>query len=262
MDVTYNVYIVYSLSLVEYLKFIVHVSYRLLLNEYIYLQKQRRSKLQQPVSKSADGGSTSASVNHNQQSSSGGQHLLQALASLGSSTNPQNTSGPSQETFPAGDGQIDVANVMSQVLDSPALNGLLSGVSRQTGVGSPDVLRNMLQQFTQSPQMRNTVNQIVQQVGSQDMGNIFAGMESGQGGGIDLSRMFQQMMPIVSQALGGGISSQPFSAAEREPPQAAYRERTLGGNENSNNQNVQVCISLLPGLSCELLIYVFFWFIV
>lgn len=163
---------------------------------------------------------------------------MEALTSHGTSSNQRNANGPSQGHSSPGDGQIDVSGVMSQVLHSPALNGLLAGVSQQTGVGSPDVLRNMLQQFTQSPQMRNTVNQIVQQVGSQDMGNMFGGMERGQGSGIDLSRMFQQMMPIVSQALGGGTPP-PFSAAGTEP-WAPNRAGTISTHEN---QSLQVCIN-------------------
>ncbi|EXB88236.1 Large proline-rich protein BAG6 [Morus notabilis] len=135
-------------------------------------------------------------------------------------------------------GQVDMANVMSQVLHSPALNGLLSGVSEQTGVGSPDALRNMLQEFTQSPQMRNVVNQIAVQVDGQDVGSMFSAM-GGQGGGMDFSRMFQQMMPIVSRALGatGSTPHQPFSVAEpQSPPQ--YSERIPDAYEN-NDQNLQ-----------------------
>lgn len=188
------------------------------------------------MSKGADG-SSSSSVNQSQQTRTDGQHILQTLASHGSAVNSRNTNGPTQQPLPSSDRQIDVSGLMSQVLHSPALNGLLEGVSQQTGVDSPDGLRNMLQQFTQSPQMMNTVNQIVQQVGSQDMGNMFAGMERGQGGGgIDLSRMFQQMMPIVSRALGGETSPL-FSAAEPES-QAPYRD------ENSNT-SLQVCIHVL-----------------
>jgi hypothetical protein len=111
-------------------------------------------------------------------------------------TATQNDNGPS-----------DVADAMSQILHNPALDGLLAGVSQQTGIGSPDMLKNMLQEFTQNPAMRNTVNQIAQQVDSHDLGSMFAGMDSGLGGGIDLSRMMQQMMPIVSQALGGTSSA-------------------------------------------------------
>lgn len=181
------------------------------------LERKRRTRLQPPGSKGSDDGSTSSSVNQNQQTRTGGQHILQSLASHGSAVNSRNENGPSQLPLPSSDRPIDVAGLMSQVLHSPALNGLLEGVSQQTGVDSPDGLRNMLQQFTQSPQMMNTVNQIVQHVGSQDVGNMFAGMGGGQGGGgIDFSRMFQQMMPIVSQALGGANPPSIFPAEETE----------------------------------------------
>lgn len=148
------------------------------------------------------------------------------------------------------DGQIDLASSMSQVLQNPALNGLLTGLSEQTGVGSPDVLRNMLQQLTQSPQMRNTVNQIAQQVDTRDLEHMFSGSGRGQGGGIDLSRMFQQMMPVVSQVLGGGLSQPPSSNVEREPMQPPssnvereprpHSARSGSGVDTPNDQNFQV----------------------
>lgn len=203
---------------------------------------QRRTKPQHPVCRGADDGLGSSSGNQDHQSASG-HNVLQTLASHGTSMNQSNANGPSQVPTSHGDGQIDVAGVMSQVLHSPALNGLLAGVSQQTGVGSPDVLRNMLQQFTQSPQMRNTVNHIAQQVGSQDMGNMFAGMERGQSGGIDFSRMLQQMMPIVSQALGGGIPSQSFSSERRD--QAFYGDGTHSRGETIDDQSLQVGLDVL-----------------
>lgn len=142
-------------------------------------------------------------------------------------------------------GQVDMASVMSQVLHSPALDGLLTGVSEQTGMGSSDGLRNMLQQFAQSPQMRNAVNQIAQQVDSQDVESVFSGL-GGQGGGIDFSRMFQQMMPIVSRALGSGsTASQPFSLGEPQP-QPQYNQRDLSRDEH-DEQNLQVTLS---GMIC------------
>ncbi|XP_054799459.1 uncharacterized protein LOC129303903 isoform X2 [Prosopis cineraria] len=202
------------------------------------LGHKRRMRLQHPVDRGADDGSASSSGNQHQQARTSGHNILQALASHGTSMNQRNANGPSQVPPSPGNGQIDVAGVMSQVLHSPALNGLLAGVSQQTGVGSPDILRNMLQQFTQSPQMRNTVNQIAQQVGSQDMGNMFAGMERGQGSGIDFSRMLQQMIPIVSQALGGG-TPQSFPA-ERRDPQALYGDGTHGRDENFDHQSLQI----------------------
>ncbi|KAL4335509.1 hypothetical protein GQ457_07G027470 [Hibiscus cannabinus] len=156
-----------------------------------------------------------------------GQNILQSLASQSSSadrvedgassSNPGVQSSRSPGVQTSGD-QLDVADAVSQVLESPAINGLLAGFSEQTGVGSPNVLRNMLQQLTQSPQIMNTVNQLARQVDSEDIGNMFSGLGGGQGGGIDMSRMVQQMMPIVSQALSRGASAPlPFPAVEPKP---------------------------------------------
>ncbi|CAN8277052.1 unnamed protein product [Cochlearia groenlandica] len=115
---------------------------------------------------------------------------------------------------------IDMSNIMSQVLESPALGGLLSSVSRQTGGGidssSPNMLRNMLQQFTQNPQIMNTVQQIAQQVDGREIENMMSGNGQGGGGGFDLSRMVQQMMPLVSRAFsqGGGGGGDVIMAQE------------------------------------------------
>ncbi|KAE9592668.1 putative ubiquitin [Lupinus albus] len=187
------------------------------------LQRKKRTRPQPSVSKGAGDGSSGSSSNQNQQSRTDGQRILQTLASHGSTVTLRNPNGASHQPLPSGDSQNDMTSLMSQVLHSPAISGLLSGVSQQTGVDSPDGLRNMLEQFTQNPQMMNTVNQIAEQVGSEDIGNMFAGMERGQGGGIDLSRMFQQMMPIVSRVLGGGTPPSLFSVAEPQP-QAPNRD--------------------------------------
>lgn len=175
---------------------------------------------------------------------------MQSLASLSTSGNT-NTS-PSAQTpniargvetsLPAArqnvDGQNDLADAMSQILQGPALDGLLAGVSQQTGVGSPDMLRNMLQQFTQNPAMRNTVNQIAQQMDNQDLGSMFSGVDRGQGGGIDLSRMMQQMMPIVAGALGG-ISSGSELTPPAEPVLSESRSRR---GMPATNDDPQVCV--------------------
>lgn len=103
------------------------------------------------------------------------------------------------------DDGVDVSSAMSQVLESPVLDGLLGGVSRQAGVDSPNMLRNMLQQFTQNPQIMNTVQQIAQQVDGQEIENMMSGGANSEGGGgFDLSRMVQQMMPLVSRAFSQG----------------------------------------------------------
>ncbi|XP_022880315.1 large proline-rich protein BAG6-like [Olea europaea var. sylvestris] len=189
------------------------------------LHPKRQSRLQRAQSKNGDGATAS---NQSEQSRTVGQQVLQSLASLSTRGNA-NTAPLEQSPQPprevvssvptAGqnaNGQVDVASSMSNILQSPALDGLLAGVSQQTGVGSPDMLRNMLQQFTQNPAMRSTVNQLAQQIDSNDLGSMFSGLNRGQGGGFDLSTMMQQMMPIVSQVLGGG-SSEPQPNPPLEP---------------------------------------------
>ncbi|KAK4781429.1 hypothetical protein SAY86_015531 [Trapa natans] len=193
------------------------------------LERKKRAKQSKPQPKGGDGGPVDT-IPERQNMHTSGHQLLQSLLSRGSAAEKTDTSSARMESSPAAgqarssntssldqfsEHQMDVAGMMSQVLQSPALNGLLSGVSEQAGVGSPDVLRNMLQQFTQNPVMMNTVSRIAQQVDTQDIGSMFAGLGGGQGGDgghIDLSRMVQQMMPIVSEALGGGPSGFPPAA--------------------------------------------------
>ncbi|KAM1223348.1 hypothetical protein ACFX2G_043334 [Malus domestica] len=215
------------------------------------LERKRQARQPKPSTKNGDGGTTSAPNNQNQQVI-GGQQVLQSLVSRGSAASRMNLNdAPERQTAPAVGqvrdgrtlggqgpiGQVDMGSMMSQVLQSPALNGLLAGVSDQTGVGSPDVLRNMLQSFTQNPQMRSAVNQIAEQVDGQDLGNLFGG---GQGGGIDLSRMFQQMMPIVTRALGAGsppVRPSSALAPESHPP---HNERSLSRDDNIPNSEINL----------------------
>ncbi|KAF3633502.1 putative alcohol dehydrogenase-like 7-like [Capsicum annuum] len=203
------------------------------------LQPKRRAKQSIPHGNNADG---STSNNPNELPKRDGQQVLQSLAALAARGNEAGTpSGTRPDRGVMGtigngnrnvDTQTEISDAMSSVLQSPALNNLLSGVSQQTGAGSPDFLRNMMQQLTQSPAMMNTVNQIAQQIDTQDLGSMF----SGQGGGMDLSRMFQQMMPIVSQALGG------ISAAPQQVPNIAQRpgENRAVRGATPSTENVQV----------------------
>ena len=188
---------------------------------------QRQVKQTKSSLSTGDSGTTSSSLDQNFSARTTGQQILQSLASRSSTMNKvehdASSSNPGSQSsrlsgVQSSDDQLDAANAVSQVLQGPALNGLLARVSEQTGVGSPDVFRNMLQQLTQSPQIMNSVSQLAQQVDSQDIGNMFSGLGGFQGGGIDLSRMVQQMMPIVSQALSCGAPAPPsFPAAEPEP---------------------------------------------
>ncbi|XP_075479216.1 uncharacterized protein LOC142520120 isoform X3 [Primulina tabacum] len=206
--------------------------------------------------------STSATASdQNQQSRAVGQQVLQSLASLPTRRN-ENISAPGQSpdlsrgvigsvstARESADGPVDVANAMSEVLQSPALDGLLAGVSRQTGIGSPDMMRNMLQQFTQNPAMRNTMNHIAQQIDSHDLGNMFSGMGGGQGGGIDLASMMQQMMPIVSQALGG-VSSASQRSFVTEPALSESRSRRDVTPDRINTQiDIQQVVQTLENPS-------------
>lgn len=205
------------------------------------LQPKRRNRLSKSQSKtgggsSAPSGQTAPVVV--------GQHVLQSLATRNNPNikppgqvphSSRGSEGSSQTREQNSSGQFDAANAMSQVLQSPALDGLLAGVSQQTGIGSPDALRNMLGQFTQNPAMRNTVNQLAQQMESNDLGNMFASAGGGQGGGFDFSRMLQQMMPIVSQALGSvSTSSSPMPSLR--PDHIGSRSRSDGTTVNETSQ--------------------------
>ncbi|XP_039041908.1 ubiquitin-like domain-containing protein CIP73 isoform X2 [Hibiscus syriacus] len=186
------------------------------------LERKRRVKPTKSSSTAGDSGTTSSSNDQNLSSRTAGQQILQSLASRSSSVNRVDPSsgnpGVQSSRLSGVQGSVDQPGAVvavSQVLQSPALNGLLARFSEQTGVGSPDDFRNMLQQLTQSPQIMNTVSQLAQQVDGQDIGNMFSGIGGGQSGGIDLSRMVQQMMPIVTQALGRGPGAPPpFPAVE------------------------------------------------
>ncbi|KAL0365994.1 UNVERIFIED_CONTAM: Ubiquitin-like domain-containing protein CIP73 [Sesamum radiatum] len=198
------------------------------------LQPKSRDRQPRAQAKNSDGASSSTQ----KRKPPVGKQVLRSQASLSTraDANPPYSGRPSdiapgaigtaatakQNAY----GNTDVADAMSQFLHNPSLDDLLAGVSQQTGVGSPDMLRNMLQQFTQNPAMRGTVNQIAQQIDSHDLGSMFSGLDSsGQGGGVDLSRMMQQMMPIVSQALGdiSSISQLNLSSGPAVPGSSSRR---------------------------------------
>ncbi|CAH2079088.1 unnamed protein product [Thlaspi arvense] len=164
------------------------------------LDRKKRSKQPKPLS-----GTSTSGEGVQQSIGTSGQQLLQSLFS-GSSHSDETGLRRGQSS----DDRVDVSSAMSQVLESPVLDGLLAGVSRQAGVDSPNMLRNMLQQFTQNPQIMNTVQQIAQQVDGQEIENMMSGGAQGEGGGFDFSRMVQQMMPLVSRAFNqGGPSLEP-----------------------------------------------------
>ncbi|KAL0347456.1 UNVERIFIED_CONTAM: Ubiquitin-like domain-containing protein CIP73 [Sesamum calycinum] len=151
------------------------------------LQPKSQDRQPRVQAKNSDGASSST---QKQKPGPGGKQVLQSRASLptrGDANPPY--SGRSSDiargaigSAPTAEqnvyGHTDVADAMSQFLHNPSLDDLLAGVSQQTGVGSPDMLRNMLQQFTQNPAMRGTVNQIAQQIDSHDLGSMFSGLDN------------------------------------------------------------------------------------
>lgn len=171
------------------------------------LQPKRRSRTAKPPGSSSDTGEVvnSSRISNSQNAVSMGQQVLQALASQNTNVNrshvtdsplPSTTSQFSGGMPPrrqGGEGQVDFGSMISSVLNNPAFGNLLSNVAEQTGMGSAGDLRNMVEECAQSPAIMDTMSNLVQNVDGSGRGQ----------GGIDLSRMMQQMMPVVSQVLGG-----------------------------------------------------------
>ncbi|KAL9266620.1 Ubiquitin-like domain-containing protein [Drosera capensis] len=138
-----------------------------------------------------------------------------------------------------GNTQLDLSGMMSQFIQSPALNGIFSGLAAQAG-GSPDDLRNMFHSLTQNPAAMSTVSQLAQQLTrDDDIQPMLAGLGGGQGGGLDLSRMVQEMMPIVSQALGGNSGDDemiPALGLGSEPSNISGRRRETDRSLNQSSQ--------------------------
>jgi len=86
----------------------------------------------------------------------------------------------------------------------------------------------------QSPAVVDTISNIVQNVDEQDLGAMFG---SGRGqGGMDLSRMLQQMMPVVSQVLGGA-GAHPVGANNGQSRSQPRSSDTAGGNVLDNSSS-------------------------
>ena len=136
---------------------------------------QRRGKTLKSVGKDKVSHET-LSVNKDQQSIVRGQQFLRSLLPQNSNADVSSTNGPANaktsligqimDGLPLGrqgtngQGQVDAADMMSQILRTPAFNNLLTGVAEQTGIGSSVDLSSMLEQCTQSPAVRNTLNDI------------------------------------------------------------------------------------------------------
>ncbi|CAO2207464.1 unnamed protein product [Urochloa humidicola] len=204
---------------------------------------KRRSRPAKPPGSTTDSSRDSSSASQNQDVVSVAQQFLQGFASQ--NTNASRSSAPSsvppssrtQPTgFPPrrqGGGQPDIGSMISGMLNNPVFGNLLSNVATQAGGSSAD-LRSVMEGL-QSPAVVDTISNIVQNVDEQDLGAMFG---SGRGqGGMDLSRMMQQMMPVVSQVLGGA-GAQPVGANNGQSRSQSRSSDTTGGNvlDSSSSQ--------------------------
>ncbi|KAI3491959.1 hypothetical protein L1887_43596 [Cichorium endivia] len=135
-------------------------------------------------------------------------------------------------------GQSDLTTTMNQVMQDPALSGLLSGLSNQNANGSQDFLKNLMTQVSQNPAMLNTINQLAQQMdGNQDLAGMLSGSGGGTRGNLDISSMVQQMMPFVSQALDRGTSSSNLIQSTPSRKGALHKRYSSVKSSNSNERS-------------------------
>ncbi|KAK1324256.1 hypothetical protein QJS10_CPA01g00306 [Acorus calamus] len=126
------------------------------------LQPKRRSKTMKSQEK--DAGSQKP-LCQDQLSISRGQQVLQSLLSQNSNANEMDANRLTRQRPPVigqnvndmpstgseGNRQINASNLISQIIQSPVVNNMMTGLSEQTGIGSPADLTSMLEQLTQSP---------------------------------------------------------------------------------------------------------------
>ncbi|WVZ91849.1 hypothetical protein U9M48_037971 [Paspalum notatum var. saurae] len=216
------------------------------------LVPKRRSRTAKSSGSTSDPGRDSSSVSQNQDAVSVAQKFLQGFASQNANTSRNNapasaplSSAPQPIVVPprrqGGGGQPDIGNMISGMLNNPVFGNLLSNVASQAGGSSAD-LRSVMEGL-QSPAVVDTISNIVHNVDEQDLGAMFG---SGRGqGGMDLSGMLQQMMPVVSQVLGGA-GARPVGANSVQSRSQPRSSDTAGGNEfhDTSSQIFFVSIAL------------------
>ncbi|KAF8653883.1 hypothetical protein HU200_062017 [Digitaria exilis] len=205
---------------------------------------KRRSRVAKPSGSTTDPGRDSSAVSQNQDAVSVAQQFLQGFASQNANASRSNAPTPGPPSLrpqatgvrprrQGGEGQPDIGSMISGMLSNPVFGNLLSNVATQAG-GSSAELRSVMEGL-QSPAVVDTISNIVQNVDEQDLGAMFG---SGRGqGGMDLSRMLQQMMPVVSQVLGGA-GANPIGANNGQSRSQPRSNDTAGGNvlDSSSSQ--------------------------
>ncbi|CAO2170140.1 unnamed protein product [Urochloa humidicola] len=207
---------------------------------------KRRSRAAKPPGSTTDPARDSSSASQNQDAVSVAQQFLQGFASQ--NTNASRSSAPisvppSSRTQPTGfpprrqggEGQPDIGSMISGMLNNPVFGNLLSNVATQAGGSSAD-MRSVMEGL-QSPAVLDTISNIVQNVDERDLGAMFS---SGRGqGGMDLSRMLQQMMPVVSQVLGGA-GAQTVGANNGQSRSQPRSSDTTGGNVLDSSSQIDL----------------------
>jgi hypothetical protein len=120
-----------------------------------------------------------------------------------------------------GEGTRELGDFMGQLMNRTA-----EGTGSQ-GAFPGDMLRGMMGQLAQSPIMENLVQQVMTGMPNEEGQNTGHGNRSAGGaGGFDFAGMVQQMMPVVSQMLGGRSST---NAAQQGPSATSMRNGNAGG---------------------------------
>ncbi|KAF7082032.1 hypothetical protein CFC21_085915 [Triticum aestivum] len=205
------------------------------------LQPKRRSRATKLSGTSSDSGEAvnTSSVPRSQEAVLRGQQALQALVSRGAnassgsvtasqapSSTPRSAAGMPLRR-PGGEGQVDLGSMLSSVLNNPMFSNLMSNVAAQTGMDSPADVRNIMEDLTQNRAVMDTLSSMVQ--------NVDVPQRGGQGG-FDLSSMMQQMMPVVSQVLGG---ASPRRAGTDVQPRQNDREVSGAAGGRSSQMDLQ-----------------------
>ncbi|XP_037449622.1 ubiquitin-like domain-containing protein CIP73 isoform X1 [Triticum dicoccoides] len=204
------------------------------------LQPKRRSRVTKLSGTSSDSGEAvnTSSVPRSQEAVLRGQQALQALVSRGanvSSGSVTNSQAPSSTPRsaagmpmrrPGGQGQVDIGSMLSSVLNNPMFSNLMSNVAAQTGMESPADVRNIMEDLTQNRAVMDTLGSMVQNVDAPQRGQ----------GGFDLASMMQQMMPVVSQVLGG---ASPRRAGTDVQPRQNDREVSDAAGARSSQMDLQ-----------------------
>eukprot|EP00246_Nothoceros_aenigmaticus_P014451 TRINITY_DN5484_c0_g1_i7.p1 TRINITY_DN5484_c0_g1~~TRINITY_DN5484_c0_g1_i7.p1 ORF type:complete len:1102 (+),score=235.74 TRINITY_DN5484_c0_g1_i7:22-3306(+) len=135
-------------------------------------------------------------------------------------------SGNARRDVPNGTGRGEI-DVMGQLMSSPAFNSIFRGNTSNgdnSTVGPPGGIAGIMGQLMRSPLVENIVHQVMESMGDEEsqhleeaMATVARGPGRGGEGGLDLGGMLQQVMPVVSQMLGGrNMHQAPVPSATQE----------------------------------------------